>query len=276
MDIEFSVHDVFSLTRPQWKLASNLEEAAKAFQLAVAQDQKASGADKAAEAYEASSGPSSDEENLDVDELDAEGEEDDSASEDEEVDDAEVVSDKQSDFGDEDLVVQRQEPTVDPEDEAEFEREYAKMMAESIESRKFERKQLFDVPLPVRAKPREASSTAAEASEENAPAPPANKMAFALLTKKGNRQQVRDLARKQLVASCTDVALQTKTIELPSDSTFAVAMKNQQQAQKEEQQRIKNLVLNYDLQQNDEQEGNTCSQTPFEAAVLTKIRPGNS
>lgn len=31
-------------------------------------------------------------------------------------------------------------------------------------------------------------------------------------------------------------------------------MKNQQQAEKEEQQRIKNLVLNYDLQQSDEPE----------------------
>lgn len=42
---------------------------------------------------------------------------------------------------------------------------------------------------------------------------------------------------------------------LPSDSTFAVAMRNQQQAEKEEQQRIKNLVLNYDLRENEEQEG---------------------
>jgi regulator of nonsense transcripts 2 len=32
-------------------------------------------------------------------------------------------------------------------------------------------------------------------------------------------------------------------------------MKNQQLAEKEEQQRIKNLVLNYDLQQNDEPDG---------------------
>lgn len=31
-------------------------------------------------------------------------------------------------------------------------------------------------------------------------------------------------------------------------------MKNQQQVEKEEQQRIKNLVLNYDLQQSDEPE----------------------
>lgn len=48
---------------------------------------------------------------------------------------------------------------------------------------------------------------------------------------------------------------QTRTVELPSDSTFAIAMKNQQQAEREEQQRIKSLVLNYDLQQNEDQEG---------------------
>ena len=49
--------------------------------------------------------------------------------------------------------------------------------------------------------------------------------------------------------------LQTRTVELPSDSTFAIAMITQQQAEKEEQQRIKNLVLNYDLQQNEDPEG---------------------
>lgn len=32
-------------------------------------------------------------------------------------------------------------------------------------------------------------------------------------------------------------------------------MRNQQQAEREEQQRIKNLVLNYDLRENDEQDG---------------------
>lgn len=70
-----------------------------------------------------------------------------------------------------------------------------------------------------------------------------NKMAFALLTKKGNRQQ-------------------TKTIELPSDSTFAIAMKNQQQAEKEEQQRIKSLVLNYDLNQSDEPDSQDDRERP--------------
>jgi regulator of nonsense transcripts 2 len=60
MDIEFIVQDVFALTRPQWKLASNIEEASKAFQLAVAQDQKTSGLDKTAEPDEADSEGSSD------------------------------------------------------------------------------------------------------------------------------------------------------------------------------------------------------------------------
>lgn len=59
MDIEFIVQDVFALTRPQWKLASNLEEASRAFQLAVAQDQKTSGLDKTADPADAESdGPS--------------------------------------------------------------------------------------------------------------------------------------------------------------------------------------------------------------------------
>ncbi|ROT38700.1 hypothetical protein SODALDRAFT_333322, partial [Sodiomyces alkalinus F11] len=41
-------------------------------------------------------------------------------------------------------------------------------------------------------------------------------------------------------------------------------MKNQQQAEKEEQQRIKNLVLNYEIRENEEQDGEvTPSQRPF-------------
>ena len=35
---------------------------------------------------------------------------------------------------------------------------------------------------------------------------------------------------------------------MPSDSNFAIAMKSQKEAERAEQQRIKNLVLNYDLQ----------------------------
>lgn len=93
------------------------------------------------------------------------------------------------DFNEESIVVTRQEETVDPEDEVEFEREYARLMAESLESRKFERKPLFDVPLPVRSKARDPSISATQEQESSSPI--RNKMVFSLLTKKGNRQQVR-------------------------------------------------------------------------------------
>jgi regulator of nonsense transcripts 2 len=114
------------------------------------------------------------------------------------------------------------------------------MMTESAESRKFERKPVFDVPLPMR-RAREVPATTEESVNEAPPPPttPQNTMKFSLLSKRGNKTQ-------------------TRSIDLPSDSTFAVAMRNKQQAEKEEQQRIKNLVLNYDLRDDD-----TDGDTPF-------------
>lgn len=122
-------------------------------------------------------------------------------------------------------------------------------MAESLESRKFERKQLFDVPLPVRSRNREPSMSTGSGETGQS-----GTMAFSLMTKRGNRQQVCSSIRldQSLMLICTH---KTRTVELPSDSTFAIAMKTQQQAEREEQQRIKNLVLNYDLQQSDDPEG---------------------
>ncbi|KAM0452670.1 hypothetical protein ACHAPV_009289 [Trichoderma viride] len=233
LDIEFLVLDTFAITRPQWKFVEDIEEATKAFQLAISQDQKTAGVDKVIEADDATSGPSSEDENGDMDDVEADGDGDDESAseEEEEAEDGDNGSTHESEY-DEAIIVTRQEEVVDPEDEAEFEREYAKMMAESLESRKFERKQLFDVPLPVRSRNREPSMSTGSGETGQS-----GTMAFSLMTKRGNRQQ-------------------TRTVELPSDSTFAIAMKTQQQAEREEQQRIKNLVLNYDLQQSDDQEGN--------------------
>ncbi|KAJ2904368.1 Regulator of nonsense transcripts 2 [Zalerion maritima] len=233
MDIEFTVHDVFEGTRRQWKLASNLEEAAKAFQLAVSQDQKTAGIDKTVEPDDVTSGASSDDGDGDGDGDD--GDEDESESVSEEVEDGEEQDSSDEASMDEEIVVTREEEMVDPEAEAEFEHEYAKLMAESLESRKLERKPIFDVPIPVMAKNRESQSSQ---ETETGAGPSAPTMAFALLTKKGNRQQ-------------------TKTVELPSNSTFAVAMRNSQQAEREEQQRIKNLVLNYDMRENDDVDGDS-------------------
>lgn len=77
MDIEFLVQDIFALCRPQWKLASNIEEATKVFQLAMVQDQKTSGLDKAVEQDDETSGGSSDDEPVgDQDDDDESGSED--------------------------------------------------------------------------------------------------------------------------------------------------------------------------------------------------------
>ena len=207
MDIEFVVQDTFALTRPQWSYASNLEEATKALHTAIMQDQKTAGADKMHDVDDASSRDSSDDENADVEDVEHEIDIDDESEYEEDdvevlwpvvqesntepadnaVQDGDDVSVHGSDFHDETIVVTRQEEAADPEDEAEFEREYAKMMADSLESRKFERKQLFDVPLPVRAKNREASVMGGQDQES---VDTGSKMAFSLLTKRGNRQQV--------------------------------------------------------------------------------------
>ena len=48
---------------------------------------------------------------------------------------------------------------------------------------------------------------------------------------------------------------QTKDIDLPADSVFAVAMRHQQEAEKEEKKRLKNLVLNLDLRDDGDNDG---------------------
>jgi up-frameshift suppressor 2 len=114
-------------------------------------------------------------------------------------------------------VVTRQEEEVDPEDEAEFEREYAKMMAESLESRKHDRKPAFDVPLPMKRKDRDPSTMNDSWAEESAsPSTPSGTMAFSLLTKRGNRQQVRLTIRFNV----TDTKLTTQSLD--SHCCFAI------------------------------------------------------
>lgn len=275
MDIEFLVQDIFSLTRPQWKLASNLEEATKVFQLAVLQDQKTSGLEKGAEQDDRTSGVSSDDDNVDDLQLGDHEDDDDDGSEDAEVevcpctptlyiitqtnrvrigqDNEQNPSYSDGDSEEAEIVVTRQEEEIDPEDEADFEREYAKMMAESLESRKSERKQQFDLPLPVRPKARDhpAGTEPGEGTSDSL----GGTMAFSLLTKRGNRQQVCSLSSIHICVHSWLTPYQTRTVALPSDSNFAVAMKTQQQAEREEQQRIKNLVLNYDLRENEDADG---------------------
>jgi regulator of nonsense transcripts 2 len=57
---------------------------------------------------------------------------------------------------------------------------------------------------------------------------------------------------------------------LPSDSSFAVSMKSQQEAEREEQRRIKNLVLNYDLRDDNDPHDGTFALDPIYQRPLDK------
>ncbi|KAF8477425.1 armadillo-type protein [Kalaharituber pfeilii] len=246
MDVEFLVQDTFQAVRPNWKLHTNLEDAAKAFEEAVSktykiQDEKD---DKALLELDLDDG---DEEGDSSDDGELEHREDEEGQlTDEEGESQTVVSqenaapsEKDEDEEDEedeeeDIVVKLREEERDPEADAEFDRELAKLMADSLDSRKFERKPVFDVPLPIRRaglsrEPTMGSETGDLGSSGS------GTMAFSLLTKKGNRQQ-------------------TRTVELPSDSSFAIALRSQQEAEREEQQHIKNLVLNYERREDNDSE----------------------
>jgi len=199
MDVEFVVQDLYSMLRPQWKIVlGDLTEASKVFGDACKQNYQDTVAGKAAEQEE-------------IDEVDAEPDVSDDARDDSvervlrdnEGEGAKSDGDDGLPNGDhetrqaasddeEQIVVTRPEDQRDPEADAEFDRELAKLMADSVESRKFDRKPMFDVPLPMRRTVRD--TTTDDSGGESLPAPVTTKdlntMKFALLSKKGNRQQV--------------------------------------------------------------------------------------
>lgn len=261
MDIDFVIQDTFALLRPQWKIATTFEEASHAFAEACKNNYQSTAVNRASELeeQEQDDGEGSDDgrgdrdvdHDRDHDDEDGEKSSGEEAGEPGEDEPSGMLSDEE-----EQIVVTRPEDQRDPEADADFDRELAKMMADSVESRKFDRKPIFDVPLPMRRGREVPSSTTEELpSQDSAPAPSGpGTMKFALLSKRGNRQQARAQPTVSLMERPTN-ASQTRAIDLPSDSTFAVAMRTQQQAERAEQQRIKNLVLNYDLRDDDASDG---------------------
>ena len=90
---------------------------------------------------------------------------------------------------DERIYVTRQEEQIDPDAEADFDREFEKMMAESLDARKFERKAQFDLPLPIRKAQLGHHEVFDDIAGSGSETPP-DTMAFSLMTKRGNRPQV--------------------------------------------------------------------------------------
>lgn len=202
MDVEFVVQDTYNALRTQWKLVLNdLPEATRIFAEAIKQNSQDLATTKAAELEEAedidAEGMNSDDARMDPDEIgEAERDPDDVKSGEDEAGEPEEAENVETDSDEEEhIVVTRPEEHRDPEADAEFDRELAKLMAESVESRKFDRKPMFDVPLPMRRTVRETTPLVAaeDSGPESRPQSPANgagMMKFALLSKKGNRQQV--------------------------------------------------------------------------------------
>ena len=85
-------------------------------------------------------------------------------------------------------------------------------MAESLDGRKFERKATFDMPLPIRRAQREVPNASEDVAELDTSRPPARTMSFALMTKKGNKPQVRERVSDDVV---------TPTPSFPGASLFS-------------------------------------------------------
>ncbi|KAI9475926.1 MAG: armadillo-type protein [Benjaminiella poitrasii] len=228
MDVDFMISDTLEMLRPQLNLFNTYEEANEAVdrmlleELKSVQNTDGSGKVLLEDGFEESEGSDSsssgDEDDLDLlDETNNNENEDDNIT---------TGGDVNVGDGEEDdvVVLKMKKEQLSKEEEEEFERELSKMMSESIESRKFEKKAaMLDVPIPMNL--RGSQDRRKIAQEMNKPE--TGKMAFTLLTKKGNRQQ-------------------TKVMEIPSDSVLAVSTRTKQEAEREEQQQLKKLVLNYE------------------------------
>ncbi|KAK9466103.1 armadillo-type protein [Lipomyces arxii] len=251
MEVEFDVHDLLQSLRPEMKVCKNLDEAAEQVTKAMAE------AYKDVELNVGQSREGEEERELvndgDEEEEEAEEEEDeelataaeqkvesasdsasnsasestsesDSGSDEDDGEEKEEEEEAEEDHG------RSKEPVVDEE----FDREFSKMLAESLESRKFEKLATFDVPLPMMKQQKYSivNMTGRRQSEDEnhelvAHTGPKPSMQFRVLTKRGKRQQVH-------------------TVAVPDDSAIAVSTRMKQKVEQEERQRIKRYVLNYE------------------------------
>ncbi|TPX30482.1 hypothetical protein SmJEL517_g05965 [Synchytrium microbalum] len=221
IDIDFLVAETFELLRPSRRLYSSYEEALTAVQDLYS---KRVGSAQTSQPEIAVSSPDDEMEeeeegvghaNHDKDE-DGESDDDDEGGEED---------DKEEDFNeednnDEDVVVHMPETGMeDDPDNDEFDKDFSRMMQDSLESRKTApRPPTFDVPIP-------AKSAAMKREEEGNMNP--DQVAFTLLVKRGTKAT-------------------SKSLVIPAESSLAQAARAQIEAEKEERGLLKQLVLNYE------------------------------
>ncbi|KAK1225711.1 mRNA decay protein [Marasmius sp. AFHP31] len=228
MDVEFMLSDSLEAIRPKLQLVKNLEEAAlavdemmnSAFQNIEITDGEDSGEDSGGE----------------DDRRDGEGGEDEEDEDTEEHED-DIVKDRPS-SPEERIVLSSSQDNLGPSEEAdaEFAKELAKLVTDtSNESRKVDKKTalaLWDsaiLPPAARKKRQEEAD-----DDERANSQRNEVMTFTVVTKKGNKQQTRQLA-------------------VPSESALAVHTRTAQLQDKVEQQQLKRLVLDYEQREEAEE-----------------------
>jgi len=148
LEIEYMIEDTFNELRPKLRRFQTYEEAIVAVDALHgplgSNDQSNMAHNDDSDSEDSDGEDDGEDDNQDDDEDDESDEDDDGLDEDEDT-----GSMRQTDDEEQAVVLTNQHKPVEEVDE-EFEREYLKMMAESLESRKFERKHLtLDVAIPV-------------------------------------------------------------------------------------------------------------------------------
>lgn len=258
MDVDFMLSDTLEALRPQFRFKKSFEEAAVAvdgmFALhnakaaassgPVGEDKEAREADDEAreaedEAMESQS--DSDDEGIGPrhrqDHSTSESEAGD-GDEDEEMTNGALDHKDRDEYEDDELITREtQDDLVDQEAEEEFERELAKMMAESnpMQSSTVNRNQrgLFDVGMPFIKK---NTNGAAISMESVVNSPDNQHMRFSLLSKKGNKNQ-------------------THQVQVPINAAIAVNSMANEKQQLAERQQLKQLVLGIETREQFENRG---------------------
>ncbi|KAI8639204.1 armadillo-type protein [Parasitella parasitica] len=225
MDVDFMITDTLEMLRPQLQVLSSYEEANEEVDRMLLEQLKT--VQSTTEGKALLEDGFEDSELSDSSLSGGEEDEDDLLPQDRQREDEDTDTNNTNNQDEEDqdvVVLKNKREQLSREEEEEFEREFSKMMSDSIDSRKFEKKgAMLDVPIPMNLRGSQDRRTLAQGASK----PETGKMAFTLLTKKGNRQQ-------------------TKIMEVPSDSVLAVSTRSKQEAEREEQQQLKQLVLNYE------------------------------
>ncbi|KAN0107367.1 Armadillo-type fold [Russula decolorans] len=224
MDVEFMVTDSLEAIRPKMALLKNIEDAASAVDEMFASTVQGSSPDV---------GEGSGDDSGDEGERPTKDDEDD-----EDEDDAGTVNslfDERGPSPEPPLIVTSSQETLGPneEEDAEFAKELAKLVTDvSTESRRVDRRTaqtLWEsavLPPGMRKRHEEGDGSPESANP--------GVMNFTMLTKRGNRQQVRQVA-------------------IPSESALAVQTRSAQEQDKVEQQHLKRLVLDYEQREEAEE-----------------------